>query len=366
MPAAQQANNAIKKTPVAPNPAAKAPVAEALKPEQLAQVQKTSGYAAQQELVKPKGAAKPDATPKATKGTHAASGPAVNLGIPGQAGLAQGGLPETLQNLPSGKKVAHGTDPGNFYCEHMFFSTQTAAAKAGSSVVDNAEGESLTGFLHLPGDREATADLSETYTRKDSKKDAQAVVGSALRGWIDTAQAKVPTGPIKMLLTGYANWGSVVNNPTGGFVSAKKNLDAVMAQGYGAKLLTPSGKMVEQSAPDATGGGQVYHIWSYKIATESGEREVLLRGQVFPVADSAIDRGPHSVQQVMADFAPHGVLSLGVAVGHDDFLAEHHADDGGLDRGHKKHEDGTAPRKNLPDNYALGRGIVEGQAADKA
>ena len=63
----------------------------------------------------------------------------------------------------------------------------------------------------------------------------------------------------------------------------------------------------------------------------------------------------------MAQFAPHGVLSMGVAVGREDFLAEHHADDGGLDKSGKKHQDGAAPRRDMPDNYALARGILDGQ-----
>lgn len=302
-----------------------------------------TGYAQQQAAVKPK--------PTAPK-------PAQNLGIPGSAGQAQAGLPDTLQNLPSGKRVAHGTDPGDFYCEHMFYSTQVAAEQAASSVLRNEQGESLTGFLHLPGDREATDNASEDYTRKTSQKDTQAVVGSALRGWIDTALPQVSSGPVKLLLTGYANWGSVVNNPTGGFVAAKKNVDAAMAQGFGAQLKTKQGKEIEQGS-----GEHVFHTWSYRIATPTGEREVQLRGQVFAVADQTIDRGAASAQQAMADWAPHGVLSMGVAVGHDDFLAEHHADDGGLDEAHAKHDDAAGPRHNLPDNYALARGIVAGERA---
>lgn len=289
--------------------------------------------------------------------------PKENLGVPGQAAVgkvASGAeqLPETLQELPSGKRVAHGTDAGNFYCEHMFYATQKEAAKPGSSVAKNAEGESLTGFLHLPGDREATADAAEGYKRKDSGKDARAVVGSALRGWIDTALPKAGSGPVRMLLTGYGNWGSVVDNPTGAFVSSKRNLDAAMTKAFGpAELLTKSGAEIDKAA----GPKMNYTTWSYKVKIAGLVREVQLRGQVFPVADEAIDKGPQSVQAAMGQFAPHGVLSMGVAVGREDFLAEHHADDGGLDKSGKKHQDGAAPRHEMPDNYALARGILDGQ-----
>ena len=267
-------------------------------------------------------------------------------------------LPETLQTLPSGKRVAHGSDAGNFYCEHMFYATQREAAKPATSVVKNPQGESLTGFLHLPGDREATADASEGYRRGDSSKDARAVVGSALRGWIDTALPKAGSGPVRMLLTGYANWGSVVDNPTGAFVSSKHNLDAAMAKAFGpTALLSKSGTAIDQ----ASGPKMNYTTWSYKIKIGGVVRDIQLRGQVFPVADAAINSGPQSVQAAMAQFAPHGVLSMGVAVGREDFLAEHHADDGGLDKSGKKHQDGAAPRRDMPDNYALARGILDGQ-----
>ncbi len=348
MPMTKQAPTATKKTP-APQSGHTPNTTSSTHQQAQAQLKGTGGYAQQQAAVKPKPVAPTSKTD--TK-------PATNLGIPGAAGQAQGGLPDTLQTLPSGKRVAHGTDPGDFYCEHMFYSTQVAAQQPGTSILRNEQGESLTGFLHMPGDREATDNASEDYTRKTSQKDAQAVVGSALRGWIDTALPQVSSGPVRMLLTGYANWGSVVNNPTGGFVSAKKNLDAAMAQAFGAQLKTKQGKAVDQGA-----GTHVFQTWSYRIATATGEREVQLRGQVFPVGDETIDRGAASVQQAIADWAPHGVLSMGVAVGHDDFLAEHHADDGGLDDAHAKHDDAQGPRHNLPDNYALARGIQAGQKA---
>ena len=52
---------------------------------------------------------------------------------------------------------------------------------------------------------------------------------------------------------------------------------------------------------------------------------------------------------------------MGVAVGHDDFLAEHHADDGGLDHEHKRHDASMGARADLPDSYSLARAIQAGQ-----
>jgi hypothetical protein len=243
----------------------------------------------------------------------------------------------------------------------MFYSTQRAAEQPGSSVARNPQGEALAGFLHVPGDQEATGDMGNAYTRKESRRDTRSVVGSALRGYIDAALPQAGAGPVRILLTGYGNWGSVIDNPTGAFVASKRNVDAAMLQGFGPESLNGTGKLIDKS----TAADAVYQTWSYRVQVGGIEREVQLRGQVFPVADSAIDSGAGSVQAAMAEFSPHGVLSLGVAVGRDDFLAEHHADDGGLDASGRHHDDGAAPRQDMHDNYALPRAIAAGQSADR-
>jgi pyrrolidone-carboxylate peptidase len=280
---------------------------------------------------------------------------AKDLGVPGEAGGAQGGLPNTLQKLPSGKRVAHGTDPGNFYCEHMFFSIQNAGNEPGTSIIKNDFNEPLTGFLHLPGDQEATNTKNTSYTRLQSRKDTQAIFGSLLRSWIDIAVNKVP-GIIKILLTGYDNWSTVVNNPTGNFVSMKENIDTSMFQAYGKRLINKNGQLIDS--------GKNFKTLSYTISTPSGKRVIQIRGQIFPVSDSTIDKGPFSVQEIIKQFKPVGVISMGVAVGSVDFLAEHHADNGGLDD-NLRHNGDFLPRVNLPTNYSLARGIVQGQTLQK-
>src|SRR4051812_11251638 len=65
--------------------------------------------------------------------------------------VKNGGLPDVLLSSANAT-VVHGKDPGNFYCEHMFFVAQREANQPGSCVLTNSCGEKLVGFLHIPMD----------------------------------------------------------------------------------------------------------------------------------------------------------------------------------------------------------------------
>src|SRR5207302_760006 len=77
-----------------------------------------------------------------------------------------------------------GTDPGDFYCEHVYYVSQAQAAARGSSVLRNAAGERLVGFLHVPEDR-FTAGLGGAYTEAARQRGTREVVGAALRGYTE-------------------------------------------------------------------------------------------------------------------------------------------------------------------------------------
>lgn len=274
-------------------------------------------------------------------------------GTPTAAGGGRGGLPAVL--LQTGNaRVVHGDDPGDFYCEHAFFTSQQAAELATSSVVRNAKGERLVGFLHVP--RDAATDHPTPVTDQAGRhKGTRDVVGAALRGMVEDAAGAAGKGPVRVLLTGYLQWGSVQNNPTGDFVSHQENLDAAMANGFGKALLTPVGTRV--------GGDADHDVVRYRVRDPlSGrKREVLIEVRRLPVSDDAIDGGPQSLQTAIAKFGPHAVINMGVHGGAD-FIAEHHADDGGIDvrNGRQVHDDMQGPRTNLPDNFALPRAIQRG------
>ncbi len=267
-------------------------------------------------------------------------------------GVPRGGLPETLLQ-GTHAIVRHGADPGDFYCEHAFFTAQTAAEAPGSSVVRNAHGERLVGFLHVPRDA-ATESVDAVADQAGRHRGTREVVGAALRGYVDDAQ-RAGASPTRILLTGYEAWGGVRNNPTGDFVAHRSNVDAAMRQAFGRHLVSAEGRRV--------GGDAHSNVWSYRVRDPATgrQREVQIEARRLPVDDDAINGSGRSLQHAIGRFHPHGVLSMGVHGG-SDFLAEHHADDGGLrvDGERQRHDDAALPTRTLPPNFALPRAIEKG------
>ena len=261
---------------------------------------------------------------------------------------AHAGLADTLLTLTSGMRVTHGTDPGDFYCEHAFFTSSVEASSPGSSVLKNNSGEVLTAFLHNPSDA-FTYDKAKTPVQRERHAERRQIIGAAIRGYYDDARGQIGDAPFRMMITGYLQWGSVVNNPTGDFVAHHANIDAAMKAAFGDALMTPHGK----------GNGTVLE---YKIFDAGKIRKIDIDAVALPVSDDAINGGPQSLQSEMAQFKPHAVLSMGVAGGSPTFLAEFHADNGGLSlvNGKQAHDDGKEPDKNTPDNYSLARALIAG------
>lgn len=268
-----------------------------------------------------------------------------------------GGLPDVLLER-AGARVIHGDDPGDYYCEHMFFSAQEAVANT-ASVAENDKGEKLIGFLHVPDDGYTRRAADGSYTLAERHERSWHVVGAAMRGFFDDAAARV-TGPVRMLLTGYGPFMSARNNPTGELVAEKACLDEMMTRGFGTRLAGP-GEELPVVPDDPADTMRV----SFTVKTPSGDREVVVRAQRFPVDDTAIDPAePGSVQAAMAAFEPHAVLSMGVWGG-DTYKAEHHADDGGLDdsTGSPRHSWRAPADRTMPKNFALARAIERGGRA---
>ncbi|MEW5854199.1 MAG: hypothetical protein AB2A00_35825 [Myxococcota bacterium] len=277
--------------------------------------------------------------------------------------VRNGGLPDVVLSTPNAT-VHHGTDPGDFYCEHMFFTTQQEASKRGSSVATNAHGEKLVGFLHIPRDEHTSVDGS-AYTQAERHQGTREVVGAAIRGYYLDASAKDRSGPVRLMLNGYATFMDVRNNPTGDFVSHRENIDAAMKQAFGKDLVTSEGapytnKQLKQN-PDA-------QVWQYMVRDPQTHkvRSVLVHTQRFDVADPTINgQKGKSVQSSMDAFKPHAVLSMGVASGQ--YLAEFHADNGSLRLGEgrdRAHDDAVSATVSMPDNYSLARAIHRGSQAN--
>jgi hypothetical protein len=256
-----------------------------------------------------------------------------------------------------GIEVGQGRDPGNYYCEHMFYSAQLAASDPGSSVALNSAGEPLVGFLHVPSDVWQAGERGIGYALKARHDKTCKVIAAAIRGYYDTAASQVREGPICILLTGYGSFMSITNNPTGEFVSNRANIDAAMQQAFGTGVVRPAkeGKGGRFGAATA----YRYHVRTLKTGVD---RDVVIAGAEFPVADSTVDpNNAGSVQAVMRAFSPQAVISMGVA-GDGPYLAEHHADSGGLNRAGSSpvHDDAVGEGVALRDNYSLTRAIQRG------
>ncbi len=287
--------------------------------------------------------------------TPSADGFGVVPGTP-SGGSHNSTLPDVLLDLGS-TRVVHGDDPGDFYCEHMFYAGQRAAEQS-ATVAKNPQGERLVGFLHVPWDGFTSKTFVDgAYAQKDRHALTRQVIGAALRGYFVDAKAAAGPGPVHMMVTGYGPFSSARDNPTGDFVRHAENIDAAMQHAFGADLLTPTGQDRADSGLPADTYRRVY-----KVKDGGQTREVVVQAQWFPVTDDAID-GQHgrSVQKSIAQFGAHAVVSMGVHSGKE-YLAEHHADDGGLrhEAGRLVHDYSRQPQHNLADNYALPRAILQG------
>jgi hypothetical protein len=259
----------------------------------------------------------------------------------------------------NGITVAHGTDPGDFYCEHALWTLMSNAADVGVTV--NPKGERQVGFLHIDHDRFCSSPPDAVIDPAVRYEQHRRIIGCALRGYYDGGKAQVlNTEPFKILLTGYGPFMSVTNNPSGGFVAHRDNIDAAMQFAFGGRLHAPLGELVA----DRVGGSPADTIaLKYKVREDNGRyREIVVFAEHLKVADVTLDNGdPGSLVGALKATKPHAALSMGVHGG-PGFIVEHHADDGGLrfDNGRPVHDDAQSPRRAFVDNYALGRAIQIG------
>lgn len=249
-------------------------------------------------------------------------------------------LGESATGLP----VATSTLAGGFYCEHVYFHALRWATAAGSPAGRDAAGDPMVGFLHLPGDACCGPEGDPGLGRPRALADLGALVGRALAAWLTQLHRSSPAGELRGLLTGFAAWGSVADNPSGAFVRQRRLLDASL-RALGAEVS-------RAPAPRTTR--------SYRMPAPFGGRTFVLATRVLPVSDRAIDGGRWSIQRALASFAPHFALSLGVAARRRGFSVELCASDQGLDEGGGQHSDGAAARTILADNPALARALWGG------
>jgi hypothetical protein len=274
-----------------------------------------------------------------------------------------GGLPAVLFDNGSGK-VVHGTDPGDYYCEHAFFSLQLEATKTSTSLITNVHGEPLVGFLHVPAGPYSDS-TDGNYAQEIRHRDTREIIGCAIRGFYSECAREANGKPVRIAITGYGPFSSIKDNATGDFVARGENIDAAMAHAFGKGLLTPRGKWLPRFAID----GVETCALRYRVRDPKSGRDqiVVIHTQRLPVDDRAIDgETPMSIQQLIRRSKAQAVISMGVH-SRDRYHAEHHADDGALAIGRKgTTRDTSISRSNaFPSNYALARAIHSGSQAAK-
>lgn len=214
-------------------------------------------------------------------------------------------LSTTAQNIP----VRLSVEAGDYYCDHAFFDLSSFGARDDSSLLQNAEGESLLGFLHVPP-------LDSGLENATVESAVDDVVGAGLDSFIDSAIRSLDTEgtsetPVRVLLTGFEPFGGHGRNPTGELVDDPARVDALMADATGASLVS------EQSTPT----NRVYTV----PQDDGTTREVHLRLVRLPVDDDALSALPDELEA----WQPHAALSLGVH-STPDFAVETIADDGNI------------------------------------
>ena len=239
----------------------------------------------------------------------------------GKLALDKKSFAEVITRGPNGTLVLRD-DPGNYYCEHLFFSTQKMADQS-ASVLRDARGDKLVGFMHVPED-----------SPSNGYAGTKEYLGAGVAGYFDEAAGQVAKDePIKLMVTGFSPWDNAETlpakkNPSGDFIKKRKNIDGMMKEAFGADLLTPKGKRLENRP------GKGEDLYRYSVRDRNGDtRTVLIRTDYLSVDDSAIDPNDSgSVARAMEDFQPHGVISMGLAQGvRGRYGIEQRADDTDLD-----------------------------------
>jgi len=162
------------------------------------------------------------------------------------------------------------TDAGGFYCEHAHFAHVDAARRRG--IADRV------GFLHIPDD--------EPSWGRPGPRPFESTLAMVDR----MVRLLLPDGG-RLLLTGFAPWGLVVDNPSGAFVASPRALAALAGS----------------DAPIPSGGALV-----------AKGRRIEIVSAVLPVTDAALDPGSASaIPSLHETFHPDAVLALGVVANGD-------------------------------------------------
>lgn len=269
-------------------------------------------------------------------------------------------LPEPLPELllpASLADVRLSEDAGGYYCAHVLYLANEMAPRA--ALLENACGEPLVGFLHVPRDAacQASAPVVPHMVRHAKTR---SVVAAAVRGYVEDALERGAREPVRVLVTGFGPFKDVLSNPTGEFVSHPENVRASLALAFGATIDVAGAavKVLE---------GTRAKLLRYRAAVPLEARRVALEVgfACLPVDDDAIDPArDDSLQGMLRIFRPHALLAMGVGR-EGPFRVEVRPDTRGLavDGARPAHDPDRAQGVELRRNYALARAILRGGAA---
>ena len=188
-------------------------------------------------------------------------------------------------------RVVESDDAGSYYCAHVLLA------------LTERLGPKRAGFLHVPRDAVSTG---AAHPGADARhRDLRAVLGCAFAGIADESAARV-------LVTGFAPFLDVADNPTGDFVADDANLEACLA----AVFEPPPTVRDRRDRPPMQGA----FLGAGPLAVFSA---------ALPVDDTALgDDGV--LANAIALAKPDFVIAMGVHTRDDAFLVETVATDAGL------------------------------------
>ena len=248
---------------------------------------------------------------------------------------------DLLMNL-DGIEVRESTWAGAYYCAHVLYATSRFAQDVRTSVVRDASGDPLVGFLHVPADAEAAG--IEGRLGRARHHNTMRILACALRGVAE--ELRSVAGERRILVSGFGPFAAVVSNPTGDLVGDDIAMNEVLRVALNAEP--------QKLEPIAEGDAQ--------LRRDLASQCVL--GRLFlDVDDRSLDaRTPGSLPWALRQFRPHAVVALGVHRGSSMYRVELEPTSAGLviDASGLRHERGRPADARGPKNRALARAIKNG------
>ena len=111
---------------------------------------------------------------------------------------------------------------------------------------------------------------------------------------------------MRILMTGFEPWKSIVNNPSGDFVEHVENTTEAMRYAFGDRL--NERRTVTRTSED----GEVTMTYAILDPMTGKHQEVEVYLRILPTSNESLDGSEGSIPDLLDEIDPHGVLSMGV------------------------------------------------------